>query len=54
MYLGYYMAIGAFIPFINLYYARLGLSGEQIGLLAALPVLVTASTSVCGAVLRMP
>ncbi len=45
MYLGYYMAIGAFIPFINLYYMRLGLSGEQIGVLAALPVLIASSTS---------
>ncbi len=43
MYFGYYMAIGAFIPFINLYYERLGLSGVQIGTLAALPVLVTSS-----------
>ncbi len=46
MYLEFYMALGALLPFINLYYVRLGLSGEQIGLLAALPVLITASTSV--------
>jgi MFS transporter, PPP family, 3-phenylpropionic acid transporter len=45
MYLGYYMAIGALVPFINLYYERLGLTGGQIGLLAALPVLITASTA---------
>ena len=45
MYLFYYMAIGAFMPFINLYYERLGLSGVQIGILAALPVLVFSSTT---------
>jgi len=39
----YYMALGAYIPFINLYYERLGLSGVQIGTLAALPVLITAT-----------
>ena len=39
----YYMALGAFLPFINLYYGRLGLSGVQIGTLAALPVLITAT-----------
>ena len=38
----YYMALGAFLPFINLYYERLGLSGVQIGTLAALPVLIGA------------
>lgn len=41
MYLGYYMAIGAYMPFINLYYERMGLSGVQIGTLAALLVLVS-------------
>jgi PPP family 3-phenylpropionic acid transporter len=45
MYLFYYMAIGAFMPFISLYYERLGLSGVQIGTLAALPVLVFSSTT---------
>ncbi len=40
MYFGYYMALGALIPYINLYYERIGLSGVQIGALAALPVLV--------------
>ncbi len=45
MYFGYYMAIGAVLPFINLYYERMGLSGVQIGTLAALPVLVTSSTA---------
>src|SRR5574341_14159 len=41
MYLAYYMAIGAYIPFINLYYERMGLNGVQIGTLAALPVLIS-------------
>jgi PPP family 3-phenylpropionic acid transporter len=40
MYCFYYMALGAFMPFINLYYERMGLSGLQIGTLAALPVLI--------------
>lgn len=40
MYLGYYLAIGAFLPYINLYYERMGLSGVQIGSLAAITVLV--------------
>lgn len=34
------MAIGAFLPYINLYYERMGLSGVQIGTLAAFSVLV--------------
>jgi PPP family 3-phenylpropionic acid transporter len=38
------MALGSFIPFINLYYERLGLSGIQIGVLAAAPVVVSSST----------
>lgn len=41
MYFFYFMAIGAFLPFINLYYERLGLSGVQIGVLAALPALAS-------------
>lgn len=45
MYYFYYMALGAFMPFINLYYERLGLSGVQIGALAALPVLLTVSVT---------
>lgn len=40
MYLGYYLALGAFLPYINLYYERMGLSGVQIGALAAISVLV--------------
>ena len=43
LYCFYYMALGAYMPFINLYYERLGLSGVQIGTLSALPVLITAT-----------
>ena len=43
LYCFYYMALGSYMPFINLYYERLGLSGVQIGTLAALPVFVTAT-----------
>ncbi len=50
MYLGYYLALGSFMPYINLYYERQGLSGVQIGTLAALPVLVgAAATLIWGA-----
>jgi PPP family 3-phenylpropionic acid transporter len=45
MYFGYYMALGSLFPFINLYYERLGLSGMQIGALAALPVLASSITA---------
>ena len=45
LYFFYYMALGSFLPFINLYYERLGLSGVQIGTLAALPVLITATVT---------
>lgn len=44
LYFGYYMALGSYNPFINLYYDRLGLSGVQIGVLAAIPVLVSSTT----------
>lgn len=51
LYYFYYMALGALLPFINLYYERLGLSGVQIGTLVALPVLITATiTFVWGAI----
>lgn len=43
LYCFYYMALGSFLPFINLYYERLGLSGVQIGTLAALPVLIAST-----------
>jgi PPP family 3-phenylpropionic acid transporter len=41
MYFGYFMALGAYLPFINLYYERLGLSGIEIGTLAAIPLVVS-------------
>lgn len=44
MYFTYFMAFGCFMPYINLYYERLGLSGIQIGTLAAVPVVVSSST----------
>lgn len=40
MYLSFYMAFGAILPFINLYYERMGLSGMQIGILTAIQVMV--------------
>jgi PPP family 3-phenylpropionic acid transporter len=43
-YFSYYMALGSVIPFSNRYYERLGLSGIQIGVLAAAPVVVSSST----------
>lgn len=45
LYFCYYMAIGAFLPFINLYYDRIGLSGVQIGTLSALPVLLMSAVA---------
>jgi MFS transporter, PPP family, 3-phenylpropionic acid transporter len=43
LYFSYYLALGAIIPFINLYYERLGLSGLQIGALTAIPVLISST-----------
>jgi MFS transporter, PPP family, 3-phenylpropionic acid transporter len=40
MYLAFYMAVGSFAPFLNLYYQRIGMTSTQIGILAALPSLV--------------
>jgi MFS family permease len=45
VYFFYYTAVGAFFPFVNLYYAQLGLSGVQMGSLAALPALVGSTAS---------
>jgi PPP family 3-phenylpropionic acid transporter len=45
MYLGYYMSIGAYMPFINLYFERLGLSGIEISSLMAITVLISSSTT---------
>ncbi len=46
LYLFYFMALGSLIPFINLYFERSGMSGVQIGVLAALPVLVGAGAAI--------
>ncbi len=46
MYFFYYMAVGAYLPYINLYFQRIGLTGIQIGLLSAIPLVVTSSTSI--------
>jgi PPP family 3-phenylpropionic acid transporter len=51
LYFSYYMALGAYFPFITLYYERIGLSGVQIGTLSALPLIVTSSTSLLWGVL---
>ncbi|MEJ2706378.1 MAG: major facilitator superfamily domain-containing protein 6 [Anaerolineales bacterium] len=44
LYLGYYTALGAYMPFITLYYERMGLNGIQIGILASIPVLISTTT----------
>lgn len=41
LYFCYYLALGAFYPFLNLYYKRIGLTGLQIGLLASIPALMS-------------
>lgn len=46
VYFLYYTALGSLFPFLNLYYARIGLTGVQIGSLAALPALVGAVGSI--------
>lgn len=40
IYLCYFLAIGSLLPFLNLYYQRIGLTGVQIGFLSAIPPLV--------------
>jgi PPP family 3-phenylpropionic acid transporter len=40
-YLAYWSAVGIYMPFTNVYFVRLGLSGREIGLLAALLPLMT-------------
>jgi PPP family 3-phenylpropionic acid transporter len=44
LYLGYYTALGAYMPFITLYYERMGLNGIQIGILVSIPVLISTTT----------
>ena len=34
-YLLYYISLGAFSPFLNIYYERIGLSGSQIGFITS-------------------
>src|SRR3989304_5693263 len=51
VYFFYYMALGAFLPFINLYYRGLGLTGVQIGVLAALPALAASPAALAWGVL---
>ena len=46
LYLGYYMALGAILPYIALYYQRAGLNGMQIGILAALILVMTSLTAI--------
>ncbi len=46
LYIGYYMALGALSPYIPLYYRRIGLSGVQIGTLAALMLVVASLTTI--------
>ena len=45
LYFFYYMAAGAYLPFIALYYQRIGLSGAQIGSLSAVYLAVASSAS---------
>lgn len=44
LYLGYYLALGAYYSYINLNFERLGFTGIQIGTLSAIPVLISSST----------
>lgn len=45
MYFGYYAGLAAMSPFLSLYYQRAGLTSQQIGILVAVPVLVSSSTA---------
>ena len=44
MYFGYFGSLGSLGPFITLYYKHVGLSAEQIGLLAAASVAISSTT----------
>ncbi len=46
LYFGYYMALGSLSPYMALYFQRSGLSGIQIGSLAALIPVVTSLTAI--------
>lgn len=45
IYFGYYLALGSFMPYINLYFQRLGMSGTEIGMVTALQVIVLTATT---------
>ena len=51
LYFFFYMALGAFFPYITLYYQQIGLSGVQIGTLSGIPLIVMSSTSLLWGVL---
>lgn len=51
LYFFFFMALGGFFPFITLYYEQIGLTGVQIGVLSALPLIVASSTSLFWGVL---
>ena len=44
LYFSYYTDFGSYMPFINLYYERIGLSILQIGTLSALPIFIASTT----------
>ncbi len=46
LYLGYYMALGAFLPYITLFYKNSGLSGVEIGSLIAMILTTTSLTAI--------
>ena len=46
LYFCYYMALGSFLPYLNLYFERNGLSGIQIGTLSALGVLISSPAAI--------
>ena len=51
LYFFFYMALGAFFPYITLYYQQIGLSGVQIDTLSGIPLIVMSSTSLLWGVL---
>jgi hypothetical protein len=53
-YFWYYAAIGAFAPFIPLYYQDLGMSGLQLGVLLFVAYLMSSGFAVINNLLRAP
>lgn len=45
IYFGYYLALGSFMPYINLYFERMGMSGTQIGFLISIQVILLSATT---------